>query len=146
MMRKSRKALFLCPETGETMPSKALKICTHPGCSELSEKRYCEKHRAIFEEQSKRKRERYDKDRGSPSSRGYNSKWRKARTTYLRHHPLCAECERHGRVVPATVVDHVIPHKGDQRLFWDMSNWQSLCKSCHDAKTAREDGGFNNPT
>jgi 5-methylcytosine-specific restriction protein A len=126
------------------MPSKALRICCHPGCSELSEKRYCEKHRVIFEEQSRQRRERYDKDRGSPSVRGYNSKWRKARTNYLRHHPLCAECERHGRVVPATVVDHIIPHKGNQKLFWDTSRWQSLCKSCHDAKTAREDGGFGN--
>lgn len=126
------------------MPSKALKICTYYGCSELSENRYCEKHRALFKERHRQKRERYDQDRGSPTARGYNSKWRKARTTYLRHHPLCAECDCHGRVVPATVVDHVIPHKGNQQLFWDTSNWQSLCKSCHDAKTAREDGGFGN--
>lgn len=42
----------------------------------------------------------------------------------------------------ATVVDHNIPHKGNKVLFWDVSNWQSLCKACHDAKTAREDGGF----
>ena len=40
------------------------------------------------------------------------------------------------------VVDHIIPHKGDKVLFWDRSNWQPLCKTCHDTKTAREDGGF----
>ena len=44
----------------------------------------------------------------------------------------------HGRLVPATVVDHVVPHRGDQRLFWDESNWAPACKPCHDAKTARE--------
>lgn len=39
----------------------------------------------------------------------------------------------------ATVVDHIIPHRGDQKLFWDRSNWQALCKSCHDSKTMTED-------
>ncbi|WP_390622926.1 HNH endonuclease [Ralstonia syzygii] len=48
-------------------------------------------------------------------------------------------------MVPATVVDHIVPHKGDQHLFWRRSNWQALCKACHDRKTAREDGGFANP-
>ena len=45
-------------------------------------------------------------------------------------------------IVRATVVDHIIPHKGDQKLFWDTRNWQPLCKPCHDKKTATEDGGF----
>ncbi|WP_289184903.1 HNH endonuclease [uncultured Parasutterella sp.] len=29
-------------------------------------------------------------------------------------------------------------------MFWDESNWQALCKHCHDVKTAKEDGGFGN--
>jgi 5-methylcytosine-specific restriction protein A len=41
-------------------------------------------------------------------------------------------------VVGATVVDHVVPHRGDPVLFWEESNWQSQCQPCHDAKTARE--------
>lgn len=41
----------------------------------------------------------------------------------------------------ATVVDHVIPHKGDLGLFWDLTNWQPLCKLCHDSvKQAQESG------
>lgn len=44
----------------------------------------------------------------------------------------------------ATVVDHVIPHRGDMELFWDSDNWQSMHKQCHDKKTASEDGGFGN--
>ena len=44
-----------------------------------------------------------------------------------------------GRLVKASVVDHIIPHRGDAKLFWDESNWQSLCKSCHDHKTMTED-------
>ena len=31
-------------------------------------------------------------------------------------------------------LDYIIPHRGDMRLFWDESNWQALCESCHDHK------------
>ena len=33
---------------------------------------------------------------------------------------------KHGMLTPATVVDHVIPHRGDQKLFWDEDNWQAV--------------------
>ena len=37
-----------------------------------------------------------------------------------------------GKIVPATVVDHITPHKGDPVLFWDSANnWQSLCADHH---------------
>lgn len=39
----------------------------------------------------------------------------------------------------AEVVDHIVPHRGDEKLFWDESNWQALCKRCHDSKTMTED-------
>ena len=35
-------------------------------------------------------------------------------------------------VEPAAVVDHKIPHKGDETLFFDPENLQSLCKPHHD--------------
>jgi 5-methylcytosine-specific restriction protein A len=57
---------------------------------------------------------------------------------------MCVHCEEHGEDTAATVVDHIIPHKGDKRLFWDIKNWQPLCASCHGIKTAKEDGGFGN--
>jgi len=71
------------------------------------------------------------------TQRGYGSRWQRARLDYLAANPWCRSCN-----VPATVVDHVKPHKGDRRLFWDRDNWQPLCKRCHDRKTATEDGGF----
>ena len=55
---------------------------------------------------------------------------------YLLRHPLCVECQRKGRVEPATDVDHVIPHKGDMTVFWK-GPFQALCHACHSAKTAR---------
>jgi 5-methylcytosine-specific restriction endonuclease McrA len=40
--------------------------------------------------------------------------------------------------VPAVEVDHVKPHKGSATLFWNWSNWQALCTSCHSRKTNRD--------
>lgn len=88
-----------------------------------------------------RKRES-DKDRGHAAARGYGYRWQKARKAYLAKHPLCVACYRQGRVTAASEVDHITPHRGDRALFWDSANWQALCKPCHSAKTAREDGGF----
>jgi 5-methylcytosine-specific restriction protein A len=85
-----------------------------------------------------------DTKRGSASSRGYGTKWRKARDAWLMAYPLCAEHESKGVLVQANVVDHIVPHGGDWKLFWDRKNWQSLCTSCHNSKTAKEDGGFGN--
>ena len=62
---------------------------------------------------------------------------------YLQTHPLCEECKSRGIIRAANVVDHRTPHQGDRTLFWAWeNNWQALCKSCHDSKTAREDGRF----
>lgn len=79
----------------------------------------------------------YDARRGSRHERNYNSRWVKAREAWLRKYPLCKECERHGYITAATVVDHIMPHRGDKVLFWDKTNWQSLCKTHHDEKTAK---------
>lgn len=75
--------------------------------------------------------------RKSSTQRGYGSKWQKAREGFLRRHPLCKDHEKRGQVVQATVVDHIVPHRGDMAIFWDSSNWQSLCKQCHDIHKQR---------
>lgn len=75
----------------------------------------------------------------SSHERGYGHKWRQAREGWLRKHPLCVYCERRGEITPASVVDHIEPHRGDMALFWKSENWQSLCKSCHDGEKAREE-------
>lgn len=108
--------------------------CNHPGCPQLVPRgrKYCDVHSALHPEEIR-----------SAASRGYDRKWQRASKAYLHSHPLCAECQRHGRYVAATVVDHIVPHRGEQKLFWDESNWQPLCKRCHDQKTGRED---SNPT
>lgn len=79
--------------------------------------------------------------RGSASSRGYGAQWRKLRKMHLQANPVCVFCETHGRVVLATVVDHITPHKGDRRLLYDPHNLQSLCKTCHDSTKQKMERG-----
>lgn len=85
------------------------------------------------------RRREHDQRRGSSAERGYGSKWRKARAEFLHANPLCVMCERQGRLTPAKVVDHIKPHRGDLGLFWSRSNWQPLCKPCHDSDKQREE-------
>ncbi|WP_077616919.1 HNH endonuclease signature motif containing protein [Caenibacillus caldisaponilyticus] len=116
------------------MPQRPKKPCNHPGCPNLTTERYCDQH--------KKDERQYDRYRGNSAQRGYDARWRKARLMFLREHPFCVICEQEGRLTPATVVDHIVPHKGNYELFWDVRKWQPLCKQCHDRKTAKEDGGF----
>jgi 5-methylcytosine-specific restriction endonuclease McrA len=60
-----------------------------------------------------------------------NPRWRRLRKQVLAEQPLCALCARSGRETPATVVDHVQPHRGDWNLFWARENLQALCATCH---------------
>ena len=112
------------------MPSKPKIPCKHPGCPELvvPGTKYCEKHKALHPEEVR-----------SASSRGYGRGWQKASKAYLTSHPLCVNCMKEGRYTKATLVDHIVPHRSDEKLFWDQNNWQALCKRCHDKKTWTED-------
>lgn len=37
------------------------------------------------------------------------------------------------------VVDHIIPHRGDPDLFWDIDNLQAVAKSWHDGEKQRQE-------
>ncbi|MBI6975727.1 HNH endonuclease [Pseudomonas lactis] len=126
------------------MPLRSKKPCNAQGCNALTRNpRYCDDHADIGKSAEARRRE---KQRETSAQRGYNYKWQQASKGFLVKHPLCAEHERCGEVAAATEVDHIVPHKGDMVLFWDRSNWQALCHSCHSRKTASEDGGWGNPS
>jgi len=70
--------------------------------------------------------------------------WRRLRWFILvRDRFTCRMC---GRLEPDTsklVADHRQPHRGNDKLFWDPNNLQTLCKSpCHDKhKQAQEVSG-----
>ena len=118
------------------MPYAAPRPCTYPGCKTLAAKgSRCQAH--PYEQNRTARAVEYN--------RWYKTaRWKKNRAHYLHKNPLCVQCKGRGIIKAATIVDHVTPHKGDPVLFWDQTNWQGLCKRCHDRKTARYDGGFGN--
>ena len=59
------------------------------------------------------------------------------RLAYLANHPLCVECEKLGRVTAAVVVDHVVDRRDAPERAYDESNFQGLCISHHNRKTAQ---------
>jgi 5-methylcytosine-specific restriction protein A len=85
------------------------------------------------EAQVLKQRSGHDKWRGSSASRGYDYKWQKFRTKYLKLHPVCVMC---GRI--ATEVDHIIPFGDDLSRVYEIDNLQPLCHECHSRKTASE--------
>jgi 5-methylcytosine-specific restriction protein A len=94
---------------------------------------YCTEHKCIADKAA-------DTKRLSSRERGYDSKWDKASKTFVKNHPICMICG----IRPSAVTDHIVPHKGDMKLFWNKSNWQAACEHCHNAKTAGE-GAFGRP-
>lgn len=90
-------------------------------------------------EQQRARNARHDANRPSAHERGYNAAWRKARAEFLRIFPWCA-CG-----AAATLVDHKTPHRGNDALFWDRTNWQPLCTHCHNSLKQREERGQVSP-
>lgn len=76
-------------------------------------------------------------NRPSACKRGYGRAHRRARIGVISG-SLCVECEQRGFVEPATVLDHIVPHRGDPVLRDDPANMQPMCASCHGKKSARE--------
>ena len=64
-----------------------------------------------------------------------NRHWRKLRDTYLKEHPICEECLKHGKVTPAEDVHHIkSPFRGGEinyNMLLDYHNLESVCKDCH---------------
>lgn len=83
-------------------------------------------------------------DRRSPEAAAYRRlykgrRWAGLRQAQLAKQPLCERDVHSFDIVPATVVNHRRPHKGDLRLFFDPTNLQSVCKPCHDGPIQREE-------
>lgn len=78
-------------------------------------------------------------EKKSASARGYGYRWKKYREDFLFRKPLCVFCSKNNLVTAATVVDHIVPHNGDQNLFWDTKNHQPLCKHCHDSVKQKQE-------
>ena len=110
------------------MPTKHKTFCKFPNCPNLitaADRSYCNDH-AKYRTNFKRHNRFVQGD----------YRWNKLSKWYLRNNPLCVKCLSVGLTVAATEVDHIIPRQdgGDN----SRENLQSLCKSCHSRKTAKE--------
>lgn len=111
------------------MPRRAPRPCAAYPCPNLVyEGSRCEKHRLP----------RPRDTRPSPGQRKYGHAWKKRRDAYLEEHPWCVGVNgRHaGQQVKAVIVDHIKPLRQGGRD--DDTNYQSVCRSCHNYKTAHD--------
>jgi 5-methylcytosine-specific restriction protein A len=116
------------------MPNRCKRACRHPGCGAVTDDGLCAKHRELHSALAIAKVKQ--------KSDFYGPKWRRESKRFLEENPWCAMHLENGEHVRATVTDHRIPHRGNLSLFWDRKNWQPLCKSDHDRKTATIDTSF----
>lgn len=89
-------------------------------------------------------REAYDAERRTVTWRGWYklARWKRLRLAiFARDLFTCqmAECGQIEGDTSLLVADHVKRHNGDERLFWDEGNLQTLCKPCHDGAKQREE-------
>ena len=120
------------------MPKKAKKPCSYPGCPELVDKGYCEKHRKDSQESpTKISKSQPKSSEDLRIHRLYGRAWQKRRAVQLASHPWCEDCLNVGIYSGATDVHHVIKHGGDPILF-NSSPLISLCHGCHSRRTLGE--------
>jgi 5-methylcytosine-specific restriction endonuclease McrA len=67
----------------------------------------------------------------------YDAVWAKYRQKFLYNNPNCYCC---GSI--ASVVDHITPAKGDEKLFKKLDNHLPLCSVCHNTITAKFDRNY----
>jgi len=128
-------------EKAKSMPQRSKRLCSRPGCSNLTLNRWCDSCAKPMSAD----RVPSERSRLSAASRGYDAAWRRVRLVALqRDSYLCVACLKEGRVTQAEEVDHIIPMtSGGERL--NLDNLQSLCSPCHKNKINTEDGGFGHP-
>jgi 5-methylcytosine-specific restriction enzyme A len=117
------------------MPNRrAAKVCSRPGCPNLTQAGRCGDCRAQAE-----------RDRGSPTDRGYGHDHRtRFRLAVLARDPVCVLCHQQ----PSRHADH---HPIDRRNLVaqgldpnDPGRGRGLCGNCHSRATAaNQPGGWN---
>lgn len=124
------------------MQVQTLKLCCAPGCDDLAPagEAMCLEHLAERAQRTAARRAKAKRPDVARAGAAFyaTARWQRQRLQHLKRFPLCRDCGELGVVVAASEVDHITPHRGDAKLMWDRSNWQSLCRSCHSRKTARE--------
>jgi len=86
---------------------------------------------SVAQDERVRSRQR---DRDAPWRKMYKTaRWQRLRWKVIEQsHFTCVMCGRLTSDTSQLVADHIIPHKGNEALFWDKGNLQCLCRNCHD--------------
>ncbi len=110
--------------------------CLKIGCHKLAKQpnKYCEDHQHIESEKKTERNRHYDSVQRNQRSRVfYNSpEWKATRKHRLIvDGGLCQECLRAGKIKPACHVHHIIELEEDWDKRLEVSNLESVCKSCH---------------
>ena len=118
---------------------KPLKQCNHAGCNALIpyDQRYCSKHQREINKYRYHKRQ-YASNESKYQQFYKSTAWRKLSRHWLEKNPICVKCYKQGIIRPAQIVDHITEIKDDWSKRLDASNLQSLCRVCHNHKTAIE--------
>ena len=105
------------------MPRKPKRPCSHPGCPNLTDGRFCEEHEKL-------EAQRYEKYGRDPATkRRYGRAWKRIRDSYAAAHPLCELCREKGIYVKTEEIHHKLPlSQGDTH---DRNYLIALCKPCH---------------
>ena len=124
--------MFTQCDSNRLMAYRSKQVCCKAGCKAAQVGPYCAEHQA---EVSRAVEVR----RGSRHTRGYNHEWTSIRERHIKARPLCNHCEQRGRVTPGVDVDHIRPFVSmTDPLRLDPANLQTLCRDCHNAKTASD--------
>ena len=83
-----------------------------------------------------------------PAPSPYNNRRWKAASRAFRSRPenvWCAECRKHNRLRRSTQTDHIIPHNGDEQLFWTEDQLAAAVRPlpCTKDTAAAVPGGLN---
>lgn len=82
----------------------------------------------------------------APWRKWYNTtQWRRLRMEVLKRDCFTCQwpgCELMTGDTSQLVADHREPHRGEERLFWDPDNLQTLCKPCHDGPKAKAEARY----
>ncbi|NHT77541.1 HNH endonuclease [Rhizobiaceae bacterium CRRU44] len=69
-----------------------------------------------------------------------SARWKRLRiATFRRALFTCQMCGKIEGNTSLLICDHVKPHKGDEDLFFDPDNLQTLCVPCHDGPKKRQE-------
>lgn len=118
------------------MPYRPKKPCRYPGCPELTNETFCEKHK-------REDNKIYNQYKRDELSRTFyrTQRWIETRKKKLHINPFCEECQRNGTMVVGKIVDHIVPIKQGGEPY-DLDNLQTLCWSCHSRKSIKEGSRF----